>query len=109
MEESHLTDVQNKGRKRGKGYPEPLIIPPSTAHTHSVILLHGRGSNATRFGLEFLKSKTSSGKSFQELFPSVKFIFPTAKRRRATVLKRVRIHQWFDNYPPDDPTKRPEL
>ena len=87
------TDPQEKARKGGKGYPEPLIIFPSTAHTHSATLLHGRGSNATRFGLEFLSSKTSSGKSLQELFPSVKFIFPTAKRRRSTILKRSMIHQ----------------
>jgi predicted esterase len=109
MEESDSTYFQNKARNGGKGYPEPLVIPPSIAHTHSVILLHGRGSNATRFGLEFLGSKTSSGKSLQELFPFVKFIFPTAKKRRSTVLKRVMIHQWFDNYSLDDPTERQEL
>jgi predicted esterase len=109
MDESHSACFEDGARKGRKGLPEPLIIPPSTKHTHSVILLHGRGSNATRFGLELLDSKTSSGKSLQQLFPSVKFIFPTAKKRRSTILKRVKINQWFDNYSLEDPSERQDL
>lgn len=109
MDESHSGRFENGARNGRKGYPEPLIIPPSTKHTHSVILLHGRGSNATRFGLELLDSKTSNGKSLQQLFPSVKFIFPTAKKRRSTILKRVKINQWFDNYSLEDPSERQDL
>ena len=109
MDEPHSAHPEDKARSAGKGYPQPLIIPPSTEHTHSVILLHGRGSNATRFGLALLDSKTSSDKSLQQLFPSVKFIFPTAKKRRSTALKRVKINQWFDNFSLEDPSERPEL
>jgi hypothetical protein len=109
MEKLNSTPYRDIPRKRGKGYPEPLIVPSSQIHTHSAILLHGRGSNATRFGLELLKSRTSSGKTLQELFPSVKFIFPTASRRRSTILKRVPINQWFDNYSLEDPTERQDL
>ncbi|KIW16434.1 hypothetical protein PV08_06486 [Exophiala spinifera] len=97
-------------RTTGKmGHPEPLVVLPSATHTFSIILLHGRGSNGPRFGLEFLESRTSGGQTLQELFPSVKFIFPTAKKRRSTVLKRVKINQWFDNYSLDDPTERQDL
>lgn len=99
----------NKANEREKGYPEPLVILPLTTHTFSIILLHGRGSNGPHFGLEFLKSRTSSGQTPQELFPSVKFIFPTAKKRRSKILKRVKINQWFDNYSLDDPTERQDL
>ena len=109
MDESDAGSPRDKARTGGKGYPEPLILPPSTEHTHSVVLLHGRGSNATRFGLEFLESKTSTGESLQELFPSVKFIFPTAKKRRSTALKRIKINQWFDNFSLEDPSERQEL
>ena len=92
-----------------EAYPEPLVIDPTGPHTHTIILLHGRGSNAERFGLEFLKSRTSAGQTLPELFPGLKFIFPTAKKRRSTVLKRIPINQWFDNYSLANPNERQDL
>ncbi|KKZ64442.1 hypothetical protein EMCG_09577 [[Emmonsia] crescens] len=87
-------------------YPEPLVIPPlsPTEHTHTFILLHGRGSNAERFGMEFLRAANLSAR-----LPTVKFIFPTASKRRSTVLKKIQINQWFDNYSLEDPGERTEL
>lgn len=89
-----------------KSYPTPLIISPlkNDKHTHTIILLHGRGSNAERFGSVFLESTEIARR-----LPTVKFIFPTAKKRRSTVLKRTPIHQWFDNYSLEDPNARTEL
>ncbi|KAJ9668768.1 hypothetical protein H2201_001013 [Coniosporium apollinis] len=109
MEQPQASHPQDKPAGSKKDYPEPLVILPSTIHTHSIILLHGRGSNATRFGLEFLKSKTSTGQTLQELFPGAKFTFPTAKKRRSTALKRVPINQWFDKYSLEDPAQRLDL
>ncbi|PGH05802.1 hypothetical protein GX51_02775 [Blastomyces parvus] len=87
-------------------YSNLLVIPPSspTEHTHTFILLHGRGSNTERFGVEFLRSTNLSDR-----LPTVKFIFPTASKRRSTVLKRIPIHQWFDNYSREDPGERTDL
>ena len=90
-------------------WPEPLVVNPTIAHTHSILLLHGRGSNAERFGLELLAARSSGGKTLAEHFPSAKFIFPTAKKRRSTVLKRVPINQWFDNFSLEDPSQRQNL
>lgn len=88
-----------------QAYPVPLTIPPlGEKHTHTLILLHGRGSNAERFGLEFLSSA-----NLQPRLPTVKFVFPTARKRRSTVLKRIPINQWFDNYSLDDPGQRTDL
>ncbi|RVD87296.1 uncharacterized protein DFL_001537 [Arthrobotrys flagrans] len=77
-------------------YPEPFIINPTTSHTHTIILLHGRGSNGLKFGTEFTTSNTSTGETLQRIFPSTKWIFPTAKKRRAVLFKRMPINQWFD-------------
>ena len=90
-------------------YPQPLIIPPSARHTHTFILLHGCGSNAEEFGVQFITSRTSSGKMLPQLFPGMKFIFPTAKRRRATAHNRAIINQWFDIYSLNNPSERQEL
>ncbi|RAQ57200.1 phospholipase/carboxylesterase [Aspergillus flavus] len=60
-----------------KSYPAPLVIAPlkSDEHTHTIILLHGRGSNGERFGQVFLKST-----DIARCLPTVKFVFPTAKK-----------------------------
>ncbi|KAJ5950037.1 Phospholipase/carboxylesterase/thioesterase [Penicillium verhagenii] len=88
-----------------KSYPAPLVIPPvRNEHTHTIIALHGRGSNAERFGREILASA-----NLQYRLPTVKFVFPTASKRRSTILKRVPINQWYDNYSLDDPGERTDL
>lgn len=77
-----------------KPYPAPLVISPfSKEHTHTIIALHGKGSNAERFGHEILASA-----NLQARLPTVKFIFPTASKRRSTILKKIPINQWYDNY-----------
>ncbi|KAI9750384.1 MAG: hypothetical protein M4579_006495 [Chaenotheca gracillima] len=50
-----------------------------------------------------------SGLTLPEFFPTLKFIFPTAAKRRSTVLKRTPINQWFDNFSLVDPSRREEL
>ncbi|KAJ6183686.1 hypothetical protein N7519_004987 [Penicillium mononematosum] len=86
-------------------HPTPLVIPPlSVEHTHTIISLHGRGSNAERFGHELLASA-----NLQARLPTVKFVFPTARKRRSTVLKKILIHQWYDNYSLEDPGQRTDL
>ncbi|RDW93418.1 putative Phospholipase [Aspergillus mulundensis] len=88
----------------GREYPTPLTIPPLTSHTHTLILLHGRGSNATLFGHEFLASTALASR-----LPTTKFIFPTAAKRRAILFNRTPIDQWFDNWSLDEPNYRSEI
>ncbi|KAF8242698.1 alpha/beta-hydrolase, partial [Wilcoxina mikolae CBS 423.85] len=85
-------------------YPDPIIILPTQPHSHTILLLHGLSSNGAKFGHEFLSTS-----SFQTLFPSTKFIFPTAKKRRSTAIKRIPINQWFDIASLPDPSHREEL
>ncbi|MCJ1387898.1 hypothetical protein MMC18_000741 [Xylographa bjoerkii] len=78
------------------GHLEPLVYPAKTEHTHTFIILHGRGDTARNFGPQFMNSEHSSGRLLQDLLPGVKFIFPTAKRRRMAGSNRCTISQWFD-------------
>jgi predicted esterase len=104
------TAVQQPSKKRKSAWLEPLVIEPLVQHTHSIILLHGRGSNAQRFGPELLSIQLpSSDMTLPERFPGARFIFPTAKLRRSAVLKRVVTSQWFDNFSLDDPDQRQDL
>jgi len=100
---------------RNNTYPEPLIIPPLRSHKQTFILLHGRGSNASKFGPELLSTPIPHPQNAGETvtlasaFPHARFVFPTASRRRATIYKRSIITQWFDNWelaPAEAPTSR---
>lgn len=90
--------------------PEPFVIQPTSAHTHTFILLHGLGSNGEKFGVELLESGISStGARLTKAFPGAKFIFPTSKKRRSSAFRRARINQWFDIASLDDPSKRRDV
>ncbi|KAJ7742384.1 Alpha/Beta hydrolase protein [Mycena olivaceomarginata] len=84
----------SKNKMKQLIWPEPLVVQPTGTHTHTIILLHGRGSNAERFGLELLKARTSANNNtLPEHFPGLKFIFPTAKKRRAAMFNRTPINR----------------
>ncbi|GAM37826.1 acyl-protein thioesterase [Talaromyces pinophilus] len=92
-------------RQRKKGYPTPFTIDPiSPEHTHTFIVLHGRGSKGEKFGCEFLDYANLPAR-----LPTVRFVFPTASKRRSTIFKKMPINQWFDNYSLDDPNQRTDL
>ncbi|KAF3292873.1 hypothetical protein TWF132_005235 [Orbilia oligospora] len=91
-------------------YPEPFVVEPiASSHAHTIILLHGRGSNGPKFGTELIASNTSTGRTLSAIFPSTKWIFPTAKKRRAVLFKRMPINQWFDIYDINNQTYREHL
>ncbi|KAI2782957.1 alpha/beta-hydrolase [Daldinia loculata] len=86
----------------------PFIVEPTSNHTHSFILLHGLGSNGRKFGEELLETGvTSGGKKLTEVFPGARFIFPTAKRRRSSMIRNAKLTQWFDIASLDDLFFRP--
>ncbi|KAJ7496652.1 putative phospholipase/carboxylesterase [Mycena latifolia] len=97
----------SKSKMKQLIWPDPLVVPPTGPHTHSIILLHGRGSTAARFGL--LNAATADSTPLRAHFPGVKFIFPTAKKRRAAAFNRTPINQWFDLYALANPAERTHL
>lgn len=100
----------SQSQRKAPLYPAPIIVEPqSGAHSQSFIILHGRGSNGERFGLELLNTLIPGYTGLQNAFPNARFIFPTAAKRRAHIYKRTPTHQWFDNYFLHSPTEREEL
>ncbi|KAG4438208.1 hypothetical protein IFR05_006332 [Cadophora sp. M221] len=91
-------------------FPDPMIVPPLLEHRQSIIILHGRGSFAAKFGPPILTTKaTDTGETIQTAFPHARIIFPTASRNRATIYKRSYTHQWFDNWHLEQHTERQDL
>ncbi|OTA95112.1 hypothetical protein M434DRAFT_394004 [Hypoxylon sp. CO27-5] len=92
------------------GYSSPFIVESTSHHTHSFILLHGLGSNGSKFGQELLETGVcSDGKKLTELFPGARFIFPTSKRRRSSAFSRAKLTQWFDIASLEEPHHRENI
>jgi lysophospholipase-2 len=70
-------------------------IEPSDTHKHTVVLLHGRGSNAIEFASEFFESQASDDRFLGQIFPTYKWVFPCAALRHAQI-EGEELHQWFD-------------
>ncbi|KAK2745231.1 hypothetical protein FQN57_003926 [Myotisia sp. PD_48] len=81
-------------------WTEPIIFPPKTTHTHSMIILHGRGGSGLEVSVGFMgdMSRSQILYDFAAQFPGMKFIFPSAKIRRARFLRQD-FPQWFDQIP----------
>jgi predicted esterase len=75
---------------------------PSADHTHTIIFLHGRDSIATEFAAEFFESQASGLETLLELFPTVKWMFPTADFLKSTRFD-CEMSQWFDMHSTEDP------
>ncbi|KAI9372856.1 hypothetical protein BJX61DRAFT_542292 [Aspergillus egyptiacus] len=66
------------------------VKPRDHQHTHTMILLHERGNNGKRFGRMLLKAT-----DLDKRFPTVKFVFPSAKDCHDTVSKRKATAHWY--------------
>lgn len=76
-------------------YPRPFVVSPRGVHTHTLILLHGRGDSGPSFGSGFYVATPSSGFSLAALYPGLKFVFPTTALRYSST-HRMRLTEWFD-------------
>lgn len=87
-------------------------VEPTAAHTHTVIFLHGRDSNAKEFASELFESEASEPvdqpRTLPDLFPNIRWVFPSAltlhSKRFSTDMS-----QWFDMWSVEKPSERPEL
>jgi predicted esterase len=103
-----MSQAKLSGSPSGPG--EPIFaVNPTAPHTHTLILLHGLGSNGEKFGSELLATGvSSSGHKLTTLFPGARFVFPTSKPRRSSAFGRSVLTQWFDIARLEDPSYRKE-
>ncbi|KAH7087723.1 Phospholipase/carboxylesterase/thioesterase [Paraphoma chrysanthemicola] len=83
-------------------FPTTSTIMPTAPHSHTIIFLHGRGSDAATFQEEVFETQDSNDAFFKDIFPGIKWVFPEAKKRWAEVDKE-EMHQWFDMESVRDP------
>ncbi|KAJ8066915.1 hypothetical protein OCU04_004300 [Sclerotinia nivalis] len=83
-------------------------IMPTSDHTHTIIFLHGRDSEAEEFASEFFESQASDDRTFAEILPGFKWVFPSSKMRLSARFES-EMSQWFDMWSVEEPQQRKEL
>lgn len=84
------------------------VHPPQGPHTHTFVLLHGRGSNGPEFCDELFQSVTSQMKNLPDSLPNFRWVFPSSGIRYSTAFDE---HEpaWFDIYSLENPNDRQDL
>lgn len=92
--------------------PTSHLVEPKETHTHTVIFLHGRDSNCKEFADEFFESEidasTALPRTFLDVFPSFKWVFPCAPILQSQRFD-MEMSQWFDMWSVEDPEERSEM
>ncbi|KAI1141797.1 phospholipase/carboxylesterase [Hypoxylon sp. FL0543] len=90
------------------------IVGPQEGHqhTHTVIFLHGKGSDCDEFSSEFLEMEASKPRdqprTLLDLLPTIRWVFPSAPLTRSERFDCTES-QWFDMWSVERPNERPEL
>lgn len=93
---------------RNMEFPDPHIHPPQVSHTHTAILLHGRGSDGPEFAEEIFSSMTSRNQNMASCLPTWRWVFPTSRSRWSTTFQEEEC-SWFDAYSLTDIHARQDL
>ncbi|KAH8705180.1 Alpha/Beta hydrolase protein [Talaromyces proteolyticus] len=89
-------------------FPASKIHHPQGSHTHTVILLHGRGSDGPEFAEDIFSSTASNGRSLSASLPTYRWVFPTSRDRWSTAFQE-EMCSWFDAYSLGDIQARKDL
>lgn len=89
-------------------FGEVHIIEPSSAHTHTAILLHGRGSDGPEFADELAETVAPGQTPLVERFTGWRWVFPSSQELWSTAFEET-MPAWFEAHSLTDPTAREEL
>jgi lysophospholipase II len=84
------------------------VVEPSTQHTHTAILLHGRGSNGEEFASELAASTLPGGMTLMQKLPGWRWVFPTSRELWSTAFEED-MTAWFEAHSLTDVTARQDL
>ncbi|KAM0558032.1 hypothetical protein ACHAPJ_005199 [Fusarium lateritium] len=85
------------------------VVEPVAPHTHTAILLHGRGSNGQEFAEElFNETKLSDQTSLAQKLPSWRWVFPSSRELWSSVFEE-EMPAWFEAHSLTDTTARQDL
>lgn len=85
-----------------------ITIEHTKQHTHTIILLHGRDSNASDFKTDFFESQASDDRYLTDIFPSIKWVLPQSKQLYSARFEQD-LSQWFDIWSVEKPEEKKEM
>lgn len=84
------------------------IVEPSAQHTHTAILLHGRGSNGKEFAEELFDSTLPGQPTLAQKLPGWRLVFPSSKELWSSLFEED-LPAWFEAHSLTDTTVRQDL
>lgn len=84
------------------------IIASLSSHTHTVVFLHGRGSDGEEFAEELADTPTSDGTTLFAKLPHVKWVFPCSQQLWSSAFQED-MPAWFEAHTLSDPAAKQEL
>ncbi|KAF7560124.1 hypothetical protein G7046_g4035 [Stylonectria norvegica] len=106
--DSHVDAPTPESSPRDFGPSHVLHPRPDHPHTHTAVVLHGRGSGAEEFAEEFLSSTVTGGKSLKDVLPGWRWVFPSSKETWSPVFEEY-MPSWFEAYSLSDITAKQKL
>lgn len=80
----------------GSAFPPVHMIEPLAEHTHTAIMIHGRGSSGPEFAEELFSSRLSGGNSsLRSLFPGWRWLFPSSQSLWSSTFQE-EFPAWFE-------------
>lgn len=88
-------DLESSSHPALAGEFGPLhVLQPQAQHSHTVIMLHGRGSTGEEFANELFESRLSDGTSLRDHFPGCRWVFPSSKKLWSSTFQE-EMTTWF--------------
>ena len=89
-------------------FGEVHVVEPTSVHTHTAIMLHGRGSDGPEFAEELAETVAPGQTPLVERFSGWRWVFLSSQELWSTAFEET-MPAWFEAHSLTDPTTREEL
>ncbi|KAF5692279.1 acyl thioesterase 1 [Fusarium circinatum] len=104
-----MSDEADTTESQSEAFGPIHIVEPVESHTHTAILLHGRGSNGEEFAQELFEETLSSDQSsLAQKLPNWRWVFPSSRELWSTAFQED-MPAWFEAHSLTDITARQDL
>ncbi|EWG53627.1 hypothetical protein FVEG_12021 [Fusarium verticillioides 7600] len=104
-----MSDKANTTGSQSEAFGPTYIVEPTESHTHTVVLLHGRGSSGEEFAQELLEETLLSDQSsLAQKLPSWRWVFPSSRELWSTAFEED-MPAWFEAHSLTDTIARQDL
>ncbi|KAH7253594.1 Alpha/Beta hydrolase protein [Fusarium redolens] len=104
-----MSEKASASASQGESFGPIYTIEPVEPHTHTAILLHGRGSNSEEFARElFEETLLSDQANLAQKLSSWRWVFPSSRELWSTAFQED-MPAWFEAHSLTDTTARQDL